>query len=194
MTRREPARHRRPPMPPPQPAGSCRWCAEPILYPDGHKRAGEPNLRRNWHAECAQRYLLATRSVEQREACWQRDRGRCAACGTTAVRLGWMPDGPGKFTAWNTPDRPWSARVTDADRAKQARLGTGVATLVRYGTVHEWDADHVRPLWSAPPDMPLGDRDAWWGLGNLQTLCRACHAGKTAAEAAARAARKRGIA
>lgn len=33
----------------------------------------------------------------------------------------------------------------------------------------------------------MSEREAWFGLGNLQTLCLACHAAKTALEAETRA-------
>lgn len=163
--------HRRPPMPPSQRAGACQWCAGAILYPAGHKRAGEPNLRRAWHPECVVAFFIATRSVNQRDVCWQRDQGRCRACGVVAVRRGW---------ARGLDYYPWDARH-----------GSGRATQVSWDELHEWDADHIRPLWSAPADMGLQDRDAWFGLENLQTLCRECHKAKTAREAAERSTARR---
>ena len=53
-----------------------------------------------------------------------------------------------------------------------------------------WDADHIRPLWSTPQEVSLEDRDAWWGLANLQTLCWDCHKAKSRREANERAARR----
>lgn len=163
--------HRRPPMPPPQRAGTCQWCGGAILYPPGHKRAGEPNLRRSWHPECVEVFCIATRSVNQREACWRRDAGRCAACGVVAVRRGW--ERGREYYDWTS------------------RHGSGRAVRVSWTDLHEWDADHIKPLWSAPHDLGLADRDQWFGVENLQTLCRACHKAKSAREAAERATVKR---
>jgi len=53
-----------------------------------------------------------------------------------------------------------------------------------------WQADHVVPLWSVPRDVPLNRRACFWGPVNLWVLCQACHARKTRAEAATRAALK----
>lgn len=161
--------HRRPPMPQPQPRGTCQWCAEAIFYPAKHKRAGEPNLRRTWHAECATKYLIATQSNAQRNACWKRDQGKCAACSVVAVRTKFRHQG----TYW--PDRGRD----------------GAVSYVWPERVDLWDADHIRPLWSAPADMALADRDVWFGLENLQTLCRACHKAKSAREAKERASVRR---
>jgi len=80
---RRTAAHRRLPTPPYramyQVAGvwhkNCRLCDRPLLRPDGR-----PDLRRNWHAECAEAYLAATPN-RIREIVFRRDRGLCAACG-----------------------------------------------------------------------------------------------------------------
>ena len=164
-------------MRPPQPAGTCQWCGGGIVYPAGHKRAGEPNLRRRWHPECVEAFFIATRSVNQRDACWRRDQGKCAACGVVASRVGWRVVGP----AHHWPD------------TRHQRLGLRPApyTSIRRDTLHDWDADHIKPLWSAPRDLGLADRDQWFGVGNLQTLCRPCHKAKSAREAAERATVKR---
>jgi 5-methylcytosine-specific restriction endonuclease McrA len=50
----------------------------------------------------------------------------------------------------------------------------------------EWEADHIAALWRVPANLPLGDRHLWWGMGNIQTLCRTCHGYKTAFEAGQR--------
>lgn len=59
--------------------GFCRWCGLPIMV-DGR----QVPIRR-WHEECLKPFFIATRSADQRQACWERDKGRCAACGTVAV-------------------------------------------------------------------------------------------------------------
>jgi hypothetical protein len=49
--------------------------------------------------------------------------------------------------------------------------------------------DHVRPLWSLTD--PEREQLRWWLPANLQLLCGGCHADKTRAEAAERAALRR---
>lgn len=135
--------HRRPPMPPGfKPRGTCQWCAGAILYPEGHKAAGQMNVRRGWHPDCVTAYRIAAFSSDQRSHVRSRDKGFCAACGVDAGRDG-------------------------------------------------WEADHIRPLWSAPIDMALEDREEWFGLSNLQTLCVPCHKAKSAREAAERCGKPR---
>lgn len=147
-------------MPRPQPRGSCQWCAGEIRYPDSHKRAGEID-KRNWHPECVEKYRVATQSQAQREACLKRDQGRCARCGVLAVGIRFRRGQTVYMQGYQTGEycRVWPVRD---DR---------------------WDADHIRPLWSAPADMTLADRGLWFGLENLQTLCRPCHKSKSAREA-----------
>lgn len=195
---------RRPPMPQGLPRnGACRWCAAPILHPPGHKLAGQPNARRTWCSEkvrdCVWRYKLATDSATQRAHCWKRDGGRCACCGAeptyrlsvgpARVTLGWhegytyggIP--PGHAHRWVPHDmapEDWIAAVA------------GPFEPIVIQRLHsKWDADHIRPLWSAPRDLSVADRDAWFGPDNLQTLCAPCHKAKSAREAAARAGQKR---
>lgn len=165
---------RRPPMPPRVPRGHCTWCAEPVLFPVGHKRAGELQASRSWHHDCARAYKLAAWGAEQRARCWERDAGKCAACGVLAVRVRWARQGTycGIGQKGDLYDVSYVLPVRD-DR---------------------WDADHIRPLWSAPRDMTLDQRPAWFGLENLQTLCRQCHKAKTAREARHRADARRPVA
>lgn len=67
--------------------GSCRWCGTPVL------KNGVPNLRALWHPKCVTAYKVATRSVQQRLACWRRDKGKCAKCGTVHLYKGdWDAD------------------------------------------------------------------------------------------------------
>lgn len=50
--------------------------------------------------------------------------------------------------------------------------------------INEWYADHITPLWRVDREHP---KAFWfWTIGNLQTLCRACHKKKTAEEATLR--------
>ena len=120
--------------------------------------------RRRWHPECVTAYRIAAFSSDQRSALRRRDHGTCAECGRLNNQWGWK-----------------RGRVVHARR-------WGAFTEVLWQIIDDWHADHIRPLWSAPRDMRLEDREQWFGLSNLQTLCSRCHKAKTAREAAERAA------
>jgi 5-methylcytosine-specific restriction protein A len=79
--------HRRPAIPfSDAPRGTCRWCGEPILHPEGPKH-GQVNFRRRWHPACVAEYD-STDPRELRRTVRKRDRGACRACGldTNALR------------------------------------------------------------------------------------------------------------
>jgi 5-methylcytosine-specific restriction endonuclease McrA len=52
-----------------------------------------------------------------------------------------------------------------------------------YPDYRAWEADHIVPLWSVPDGIDIKDRDRFWGISNLQTLCGECHRRKSAREA-----------
>ncbi len=61
-----------------------------------------------------------------------------------------------------------------------------------------WQADHIHPLHLVDRSLSWTKVVSYWGVGNLQTLCTACHDIKNAKEAAARGKvarirRKRGL-
>ncbi len=126
------ALHRVPPRPPwfgTAPFGTCRWCNQPILNPDG-----SPALRRHWHKACVENYncvFYFNRSLGNvRRVALSDDGYRCACCGEAVDAV---------------------------------------------------EVDHVIPLAEA---LPHSDDPLWqWRPGNLQALCPACHAVKTAAQA-----------
>ena len=60
--------HRKPPMPRWVPAGHCRYCAQPIVYPAGHDKAGQRIPRLSWHPRCVKPYRVAAFSSDQRSA------------------------------------------------------------------------------------------------------------------------------
>lgn len=188
--RRAQAAKRRPPMPPgPHPAGQCQWCAQAILYPEGHKRAGEVNTRRGWHAECGGWFKLAAQGESQRWACWQRDKGTCGLCGVVMPETRVVG-----FKPYGTRDRHQISRVVSYARQTEGGLlfSAWRKDDIEYCPIEpvqraDWDADHIVPLWSLR-DAGLEARGCHWGLVNLWTLCRACHTAKTKREAAARAA------
>ena len=148
--------NRRPPMPTGLRDRECPWCGVLAAVKRGY-----------WHPACVTAYRIAAFSADQRSAVRARDAGRCAVCGTTAVRWGWKRGRERYYFDSIEYDGPyvpvWPARVDD------------------------WDADHIKPLWSAPADLRLADRDVWFSLANLQTLCRPCHKAKTTTEAGRRA-------
>jgi hypothetical protein len=71
--------HREPPLPSwfyTAPLGTCRWCGNPTLRPDGTLRA-----KANWHQECLDPYFIITRQSYAKKAVNKRDKGICAKCG-----------------------------------------------------------------------------------------------------------------
>ncbi len=164
--RRAQAAKRRPPMPTiANGAGTCRWCAGEIRYPEGHKRAGEINTRRGWHPECVGWHAVAVNSADQRRAVRPPEDGqRCALCPN-------MIGDHRVFSHWRRGlEGVWSGRFTEV---------TGV-----WG--QPWEADHIVPLWMVR-GASLEQRGCFYGLANLWALCSGCHAAKTKREAAARA-------
>ena len=110
-------------------------------------------------------------SVSQacRDAVWWRDRGICASCGADCSR--WICVGWRRGRVITDPLPPWG----------------GPVTTVFPIMVSSWEADHIRPLWSAPADLSQRDWERLWdGLTNLQTLCIPCHRQKSAREASER--------
>lgn len=143
------------------PKGYCRVCGEPC-----------PTRRHRWHESCVTAYNALASGQGFRQAVWDRDHGRCAACPADAepqprhngqrCTVCGHTSPPGAGRCWRCPGR-WAV---DAPQ-----------TLVPVG----WDADHIVPLIDGGPNT----------LANAQTLCLPHHRAKTAAEATARAARRR---
>lgn len=151
------------------PAGYCRVCGQPC-----------PTRRHRWHPACVEAYNAVASSGAFRGAVWDRDRGVCAAC----------PPG--------TPPQPRhnGTRCTGCDDTRPGpKSRCYVCDPYRRGTPDPyspspdapplepvgWDADHIVPLIDGGPNT----------LDNAQTLCLPHHRAKTAAEATARAARRR---
>lgn len=168
---------RRPPLPHwESPKGSCRWCGQPVLKPDG-----SANLRRRWHDDCVAAYRVACFSSDMREAVHARDGGFCAQCGLHYLHAlpiprpipDWLPHGR-SHPAPSIASKRWSA-VDFAD---------GPYLPIYYA--RGWTADHVEPLHRVDRTAP--DALRYWSLDNLQTLCLRCDEQKTTAEARRRAA------
>ena len=97
---------RHPPMPVVPEGGACRWCAIPILFPEHHKKAGQPNPRRRWCSEatspCVQNHLIASHQGDLRKVLWKRDRGLCGGCGRQCGRKDW--DADHRIPLWSVPE------------------------------------------------------------------------------------------
>lgn len=151
------------------PAGYCRVCGQPC-----------PTRRHRWHEDCVAEYNALASGQGFRQAVWARDHGVCAACpagsppqprhnGTRCTGCGAVHAGPKSRCYVCDPYRrggpdPWSP---SPDAPPMEPVG--------------WDADHIVPLVDGGPNT----------LANAQTLCLPHHRAKTAAEATARAARRR---
>jgi hypothetical protein len=181
-------KRRMPPMPPgSKPSGTCQWCAGAIVFPEGHKQVGQPNLRRSWHPECVGWQKVAANSGDQRWAVWQRDHGRCALCCVVHPEtslVGWAPYG--------TKDRPQISRISwkrQYDgfyvRATDWAEYCPIQSVMRSA----WQADHIVPLWSIVAG-DMGQRGCFFGMANLWTLCTGCHRTKTARESGTRTLRR----
>lgn len=92
---------------------NCRWCDKALLKADG-----SPDLRRNWHPDCAEAYMIRNHPARLKEAVWKRDKGVCAACGAD--------HGTPRLAAWHWPDRKPNAYWLAQDGS--------------------WEADHIVPL------------------------------------------------
>ena len=85
---------------------NCRWCDGPLLKPDG-----SPDLRRNWHPDCAEAFMIRNHPRELRLAVFKRDHGVCARCGRdTVAHLTVQWDRPTRQALWGGAQNPlWEA-------------------------------------------------------------------------------------
>ena len=170
--------HRRVKIPHPPAPGSCRWCGEAVLRPDG-----TPG-RATWHPACVDEYRIQSWPEATRTAAWQQDRGVCQGCGRDllAEML--------RLVGQRVTDE--LARTAGVSRIYRFRTWADQARLhgaVRYTLARE---DHRRLVaWQADHRVPLIDGGSK-GRDNLQVLCDSCHKQKTAREARARADARRG--
>lgn len=149
------------------PPGYCRVCGQPC-----------PTRRHRWHDTCVAEYNALASGQGFRQAVWNRDHGRCAACPPDASpqprHNGQLCTGCGRTTppgcvCWTcTPLRLRAPGHPDPPPSPE---------LLPVG----WDADHIVPLIDGGPNT----------MDNAQTLCLPHHRAKTAAEARARAATRR---
>lgn len=78
---------------------------------------------------------------------------------------------------------PTTTRRAVLKRDKGVCRGCGVQCSGKGAT--RWHMDHIQPLIEAQGNMDF------WRLGNLQTLCTACHKEKTSREATERAEKRK---
>lgn len=191
---------RRPPMPffdaaPP----GCRWCGVAEGAHANHP-GREYAVGGCWHDDCLTAYAIAVSSKAQRFFVEKRDFGLCVDCGANrehaeARRKQALLDA--KLIApecWEITHHG----VGHRDRELRCKAP---CTWIRPGIIRDWsalpawvgwEADHIVPLWSVDRSLPWPEVIRFWSLENLQTLCAACHKRKCAAEAAERAAIRRG--
>jgi hypothetical protein len=119
------------------------------------------------------------------------EKGRCRWCGglVEPPRRTWCSDEC--VDAWGilTSSAIVRSAVWKRDHGICAQCGHDATKYTRtdgstvdVGMWGEWDADHIVPVWKG---------GGLCGLDNYQTLCRDCHAAKTAADAAERAVLRR---
>lgn len=107
--------------------GHCKWCGDPIFREDGVRM----NLRKFRHDECKRIFLAHIMPDAMRRYVFQRDQGRCAACGTTFSSL----------------YGPW-----DADHIQMLAMAEGDGSL--------WHPDNVRILCREPCHIEKSKQDA----------------------------------
>ena len=132
-----------------------------------------PGKKRTWCSQrCVDAYLVESDPTEMRRAVLKRDRGVCRECGRDceAIRQGLE-----RLLARVPATRGAGRAFLDAQGYAWVRLVHGVAIT--------WDVDHRVPIHAG------GALD----LSNVVTLCCRCHGVKSAAEATARAARRRAL-
>lgn len=184
----------------------CRLCGTEV--PEGRRSfCGD---------ECVGRWKLDHQPALQRQAIFDRDRGRCAACGVETEELArqWFharhPRGSAPWKGYPVADEP----VPGWELHRAIRLGGEEAAAHKaawaefHAKLHAWrerwraleEAEHREAkalgfksasghLWEMDHVMEVarGFDDGRFNAGNLQTLCRPCHQKKTRAFAAERA-------
>ena len=147
-------KHRRPPLPHWKALkGTCRWCGDPVLKPDGSASV------RRWHPACVTAYKIAAWPAEARKAVWVKNGGVCQGCGL---------------------DLAAEALKISQDRYGEHHRNIGDLRTTMPSWAPKWQCDHIVELVDS-------DRNpAHWSVANMQVLCCACHAAKSAASRRAR--------
>lgn len=132
--------------------GHCKFCGDRIEF-----RNKKLNKRASWHPHCALTWAIMNNPQQARRFVFVRDRGVCRDCGTDCFTLG-------ETKRYDTVKLILEGSMSGVVIA---------ATALPLGT---WELDHIIPLWMAPH---LGNPPHLWKLGNMATLCPACHVTKT---------------
>jgi 5-methylcytosine-specific restriction endonuclease McrA len=168
--------------------GVCRWCDKAVVGPRGQPTKG------TWHSECVQEFKLIHWPAATRAAVLARDNGVCARChrDSEAVRRAWRET----KRLWEWLARRHFEDEVNANRLKIEAWGE-IYSMVNRDVADQmgragapslnsaWQHDHIRPLIEANGDL------SFWQLGNIQTLCTACHVQKGKEDNARRRAENR---
>ncbi len=141
----------------------CRRCS--VEVPKGRLTFCSP--------ECVHQWTLRTNAAYVRSKVWERDKGVCAYCGADTDAL---DDMLAEMVGWDVRELPLAKRV--AWQQTYHEIWTALGGM-RAGSL--WAADHIVPV-------EFGGGEC--GLEGYQTLCRACHDRKTAAQRAISAMRQ----
>jgi 5-methylcytosine-specific restriction enzyme A len=172
----------------------CRWCLGPVAPP-----------RRSWCSEdCVREWTRRTSWSLTRLAVFERDKGRCAACGVDAEAVlarfrQAVCDRMGFDRARASLD---AVAVVKTVRASRRRYRTTVTKpeplpadlIALFAARASWPETAFRPrahAWEADHIVPVADGGDWFAMSNLVSLCIRCHRAKTTAENKARAAARK---
>lgn len=159
---------------------------------DGFCRCGcGARARRVWASEACADKCVETYRIRKgdsnaiRTALFRRDQGKCCACGmdTEAERIQCLGAGWQGFV-WCAVKR----RLVEGDMTPEARVALNqkrakhMAAGFPSPSKTWWEADHI---------LPVAHGGGGCDLDNFQTLCSACHRGKTRLQARQKAQNRR---
>lgn len=162
----------------------CRWCGDRILIEAGKKNAGQPNVRRTWHPECAMEFNEHSNLSAMYAACVRRDGEKCVDC--AEYKGYWARHSPSLFRG--DDDERWGYRRWSRSDSPEGRMlaATGIGQYCHtYWSTH-LEVDHDVPLWKVR-DLPDDERRWYYGPRNLRLRCPEHHKAKSKREAAERA-------
>ncbi len=181
--RRDPAHPRKFPFPKVEGQdlkAHCNWCGRAIATSRANSRGWHDG--REGEPDCRYAYDLHTDPRVQKAFLLDRDGLGCCDCGE--VR--------GRWFVWWTMRGDWRERRLGAsyERSYPSDVFVGDADMIGWST--ELQLEHQVPLWRVA-HLPDDERAIYFGPENLRLRCGRCHAEKTRAEAAERAAARRSV-